>query len=147
MQRIENLLAAYGDGTDGHSPTIEQWKRLLDRPAGNNITLVNFFKLNDVAQYPADAPESRESLTGNDAFGRYAQTSVPTVEKVGGQFLLLGPATGVLFGEEEDWDLIAVGSYPGLENLMALFEDQAYQKVARHRSAACARLKVFICPA
>ena len=143
MDRIDRLLAVYGNGEDGSAPSRAQWSNLLDQQADNNITLVNFFKMRDQAAY-GDVDET--AATGEEAFARYAEVSVPTVERVGGRFLLLGPCEGTLFGAEEDWDLIAVGTYPSLHALMALMEDEDYQQACRHRSAALARQKVFICP-
>ena len=39
--RIRDLLARYGDGSDGSAPSAAQWRRLLSRPADAPITLIN----------------------------------------------------------------------------------------------------------
>ena len=52
---------------------------------------------------------------------------MPALERAGGRFLLVGPCEGGFAGADEDWDLIAIGSYPDTESLLALYEDDAYR--------------------
>ena len=145
--RVRRLLDHYGDGAGGAAPTAAQWRHVVERPADGPITLINFFKMRDRADYPegSGAPEAPGS--GEEAFARYAEVSVPSLDKVGGKFLLLAPFEASFLGEEEDWDLVAIGSYPNTESLLALYEDPDYRAVFFHRAAACARQKVLICPA
>jgi uncharacterized protein (DUF1330 family) len=142
--RIDRLVEWYGDGGDGSSPAREQWRRLLDRPADAPVTLVNFFKMRERAQYPDAAEAPGEPESGQDAFSRYGAVSIPTLEKIGGKFLLIAPFEAVLVGESEDWDLIAIGSYPNSAAVLALFEDTGYRDAFHHRTAACERQKVVV---
>ena len=141
--RTDSLIAAYGDGRDGAAPTVRQWEALLNRDPDRPVTLVNLFKLRRLADYRGGP----EGGSGQDAFDRYAAVSVPSMERAGGRFLLVAPAAGAFCGEEEDWDLVAVGAYPDLHALFRLFDDPDYQSVFRHRTAACARQKVIVCDA
>ncbi len=143
--RIERLSDCYGEGADGSAPTPAQWRALLERPQDQPITLINFFKLHAQAVYPAGAAQAAAS--GEAAFARYAEVSVPTVEKVGGRFLLLAPFEATFMGETEDWDLVAIGSYPNAAALLALLEDEAYVAAYPHRVAALERQKVLACAA
>lgn len=127
---IDALSAAFGDGSDGASPTPDQWRRVLERPADQPVTILNLFKIRDQA-----------------AFDRYAEVSIPAMQKAGGKFLLIAPCAGTFMGEDEDWDLVAIGSYPDAESLLRLFDDPAYVAAYPHRSAACSRQKVLICDA
>ena len=127
--RVGRLVSWYGDGSDGSAPTAEQWRRLLARPAGTAPTLVNFFKFHE---------------SGAETFARYTAVSMPTLEKVGGRFLHVAPFGASLVGKDEDWDLVAIGSYPDTEAVLALFEDEAYREAFAHRRAACARQKVLV---
>lgn len=149
MQNLENRLAAlvnvYGDGTKGGTPTIAQWRHLLETESSGKTTLINFFKMRDQAEYPSASSSDHKPCTGEQAFMRYAEVSVPTLEKVGGSFLLHGPFDGMFTGEDEDWDVIVVGTYPTRGAVLALFENLDYQGAFLHRSAACSRQKVFIC--
>lgn len=146
-QRLRRLVEWYGDGSTGAAPTPTQWHRLLDHPSDAPITLLNFFKIADVARGPDGAPAGAEPGSGQAAFARYSSVSVPTLERVGGRFLLLGQAGGELVGDEDDWDVIAVGSYPNPAAALALFEDPEYRAAYPYRVAACERQKVVICTA
>ena len=146
--RLDRLVAWYGDGADGAAPTRAQWRALLERPADQPVTVVNFFKLRGQAVYPEGTEATNASgSSGKEAFDRYAAVSGPTLEKVGGRFLLLAPFEAALMGAEEDWDLVVVGTYPDSEALLALHEDADYRSVYPHRSAALERQKVFACSA
>lgn len=144
-ERVDRLVAWYGDGANGASPTRSQWHHIVSRPADAPVTLLNLFKLRDLALYAEKTAEAKAQGTGQDAFDRYATVSIPTLEKVGGKFLLVAPFEQAFIGEEEDWDLTAIGSYPNNTALLALFEDADYRAVYHHRTAACARQKVVVC--
>lgn len=143
--RVAQLVAWYGDGADGSSSTQEQWRRLVGRPADRPVTLVNFFKLRDQALYADEAMAPQEPGSGQEAFDRYAAVSIPTMERVGGRFLLVAPFEAGFVGEDEDWDLVAIGTFPHKEVLLALWEDADYRACYPHRTAACARQKVVVC--
>ena len=140
--RVDQLVKWYGEGADGSSPTHDQWARIVGRPEDQPITLINFFKMRDLALY---SDNEQSSVSGQEAFERYAAVSMPTLEKVGGSFLLVAPFEGMFAGAPEDWDLVAIGSYPNTAALLNLFEDEAYRSVFNHRVAACERQRVFVC--
>ena len=146
-ERIDRLLGHYGDGVDGSAPTAEQWRHVFERPADRPITLINFFKMRSRAAYPQGVSAAEAEATGQEAFARYSEVSIPTVEKVDGRFLLVAPLEAMFLGGAEDWDLVAIGSYADTTALLALFEDPGYQAVSHHRAAACERQKVLICAA
>ena len=155
--RVARLVAWYGDGSDGASPTAEQWRQVVGRPAESPITLINFFKLRDRALYRDEAlapvvteggqsgQKSGQAESGKAAFDRYAAVSIPTMEKIGGRFLLVAPFEAGFVGAEEDWDLVAIGSFAHKEVLLSLWEDADYHAAYPHRTAACARQKVVVC--
>lgn len=144
-KRIENLALLYGDGADGACPTPAQWRALIDKAPDGGVTLINFFKMREEAVYPAGSETATDPGTGDEAFQRYAAVSGGVLEKVGGHFMLVAPCKGSLVGEDESWDLIAIGTYPDVDSVLALFEDEDYRRVYGHRTAACARQKVFFC--
>lgn len=138
---VKQFTDWYGPGLAGSSPNQAQWTRILSRPADKPVTLINFFKLRDSALYP----DGSDAVTGQEAFSSYASVSVPTMERVGGTFLFVGPYQGTFLGDDEDWDLTAIGSYPNLGAFIALYSDEAYRSVFHHRTAACERQKVLVC--
>ncbi|MEO9873689.1 MAG: hypothetical protein ABJF69_02625, partial [Anderseniella sp.] len=104
----QDFVDWYGNGSDGSCPTMQQWQRILDLPADAAVTLINFFKLNEVADYPGGFAGMETNVSGQDAFNRYASVSIPTMGKVGGRFLHDGPFAGQFNGDEEDWHIIAI---------------------------------------
>ena len=158
---VEQFSDWYGNGDAGDCPTESQWKRIADFPPDKPFALINFFRFRSTALYsdrvgassegshagasPATGnATNRTPLTGREAFDLYANVSVPTMERVGGQFLHVGPALGSLLGEEERWDLVAIGRYPDLEAFLGLYGDPDYRRAFLHRKAACARQRVYI---
>lgn len=143
-QRANQLVEWYGEGADGTSPTRSQWLHLMERPVDAPITFVNFFKMKDVID---DQTIDEGIKTGEEAFAKYAEVSVPTVEQVGGKFVLLAPFETTFLGEGEDWDLIAVGSYPNAAAALDLYENADYREAFKYRRAACKDQKVLVCSA
>lgn len=139
-QRVDELTRWYGASG---GPDIAQWRRVVEGPQGTPVTMINFFKLRSIAAYP-DAPEP---VSGLEAMMRYAAVSGPALERVGGRFLLTGPFDATFIGEDEDWDLVAIGSYPDRAAVLALFADEAYRAAWAHRAAAVARQRVLIAAA
>ncbi len=135
-------MARYGDGSDGSAPTADQWRSILARPGEQPVTLINFLKLRSVADYGDASAAPEPPGSGGEAMVRYAAVSVPSLENVGGRFVLTAPFETTLMGEDEDWDMVVIGSYPSGDALLALFEDEAYCEAYGHRRAAVARQRV-----
>ncbi|MDO8289382.1 MAG: DUF1330 domain-containing protein [Parvibaculum sp.] len=143
--RLTRLIDVFGKGDNTSGPTPAQWTSLASRPAEAPVTLINFFKLRGEALYAKGTVAT--PCTGQEAFSRYAAVSAPGLDKVGGKFILLAPFGASLIGAVEDWDFVAIGSYPNLAAVFALFEMPDYQIAFAHRVAACERQKTLICNA
>lgn len=141
-KRVKQLMSHYGKGTDGSSPTLKQWRMLLALPPSGPVSLINFFKMRKRAQYPRGSEAT--PCSGEEAFQRYASVSGGALEQVGGQFLLVSPFKGSFMGQPEDWDLVAIGTYPNTDKVLSLFENAEYQQAYVHRTAACARQAVVV---
>jgi len=100
--------------------------------------------LRTVAKYEEDEPAPAPAGSGAEAMMRYAAVSGPALEKIGGRFLLTGPFEMSLMGEDESWDMLAIGSYPSLDALLAVFEDEKYADAFCHRRAAVLRQRVRV---
>jgi len=144
---VDDLIAWYGDGSDGATPTADQWRALLSREAASPLALINFFRLRETARYPEGTPEAGEALSGQAAFERYAAVSIPAMQAAGGSFLLVGPDQGSFIGPDEDWDVVAIGRYPDLPALLRLLGNPDYIACFRHRTAACAGQRVRLAAA
>ncbi|MEQ8443559.1 MAG: DUF1330 domain-containing protein [Alphaproteobacteria bacterium] len=140
-ETLSVLVDAYGERSDGNAPTAAQWARVLERDPELPFVLVNFFKFNAKADYgSSDEP----ALSGREAFQRYADVSVPSMQKAGGEFLAVAPFAGSFIGQDQDWDLIAIGKYPNLKAFVALYGNQDYIRAFRHRTAAVERQAVIV---
>ncbi len=142
--RIEGIFANWGAGQSG-LPSQGAWNALAKCPGDQPVTLVNFFKMRDLASYPTGTAGGEGSISGEEAFQRYAAVSMPSLESVGGRFLLVAPFGNTFVGAAEDWDLVAIGSYPNPGALLSLFELDAYREAYIHRTAACSDQKVSLC--
>jgi uncharacterized protein (DUF1330 family) len=135
---IEELISTYGEGKN--YPTRNQWQKLVDGKLDAPLTVVNFFRLRDVA----DENLINEKMSGEQAFAKYAQTSVPKVDRIGGHFILRGVVEGDFIGDNiEDWHIVAIGQYPKRENFLQLLSDEDYKKAFKYRQAAVENQNVF----
>jgi uncharacterized protein (DUF1330 family) len=127
----DELMAAYGAGYN--YPSRSQWQRLLEGDMAQPLTVVNFFKLRELA----DSNMIGEVMSGEEAFSKYAETSVPKVTEVGGHFVLRGGVVGGFIGENlEEWQIVAIGQYPRRENFLQLLSDPEYKTAFKYRQAA-----------
>jgi len=143
--RITAIIQAYGAGPEVGMPSRDTWARLAEISPDQPVTLVNFFKMRDRAYYPAAFVDDDVDVDGETAFNRYASVSMPSLEKVGGRFLLVSPFGETFIGSIENWDLVAVGAYPGPGSIISLFELPEYRQAYVHRTAACATQRVSLC--
>ena len=118
-------------------PAQKVWEQLMALPETQAVTLVNFFKFRANAAYPADYAVQDTHVSGKQAFDRYAATSGNCLSRAGGHFLLVAPFGGTFLGEDQSWDLVAIGTYPSASALLSLFEQAEYRSIYVHRAAAC----------
>lgn len=135
---VGEMVALYGEGEN--YPSHNQWKTLLEGNLEQPLTVVNFFKLRE----RADLALIKESMSGEEAFAKYAETSVPKVAEVGGHFVLRGIVESDFIGENlENWHVIAIGQYPRRENFIELLINQDYKKAFKYRQAAVEKQDVY----
>ena len=134
------LIGFFGEGEG--SPSLGQWRALVEAPDPGPICVVNFVKLRAQARYEAGATDS--PCTGTEAFLRYGAGSVPRILAVGGTVVFAGPQERTLIGADEDWDVIVVVTYPDRAALLRLFRDAEYRAAFRHRRAGVERYRAVI---
>lgn len=117
--------------------------RPLADAAPGPVTVVNLFKLREVASYPAGS--GLEGSSGLEAMLTYAAVSGARLAAVGGRFLSQGLMVGSLWGSDGvDWDLVVVAEYPSADAVRSLLSDAAYLEAYEHRRAAVEAQRVII---
>jgi uncharacterized protein (DUF1330 family) len=113
------------------APRPEQVREFL--ATEGPVTMVNLLKFRARAAYP----DGRDAeLSGEEAYGRYAEAMRKLVEASGGRFLFGARATGLLLGEVESlWDVVGMVEYPSARALLTIAASPAYQEIEVHRLA------------
>ena len=112
---------------------------VLDAIGEGPLTMLNLFALEEEATYPDGT-----ACTGLEAMLRYGATSGERLAAVGGAFITQALPTGVVWGEDADWDLLVVATYPSALAFWQLLADPLYREAFVHRRAAVARQRVTV---
>ena len=144
-ERIDRIIEQYGEGYDAGMPDRQTWLALTEREKDEPLTLVNFFRFREIADYPEATDEAETDISGKEAFDRYAAKSGACLMNAGGSFLYAGAFAQGFVGDKEKWDLVVLGRYPSLDSLLALFEQNEYRSAYIHRVAGCADQRVSVC--
>ena len=110
------------------------------RAAGDGpIVVMNFFALHETARYEDGPP-----CSGVEAMLRYSAVSGDRLAAHGGRFVAQALSAGTVWGADDDWDIVVVARYPGVDAFWALLADPGYQEAFVHRRAAVARQRVTV---
>ncbi|WP_068115318.1 DUF1330 domain-containing protein [Tropicimonas marinistellae] len=102
-----------------------------DQPFG----VINLLRYKTWAEYPPGVVSER--LTGQQAYEKYAELSIPFVNKVGGVPMWRGDFAVTLIGPEPvPWDEIVIMQYPARSAFETMLDDPEYRKTLVHRTAA-----------
>ena len=114
-------------------PNQEQLDGFLKGDTEAPIAMLNLLKFKKHAEYE----DGRETdLTGQAAYGIYAQEVQEHLAKVGGEIIFGGYVNRLMLGEVEDlWDSVAIARYPSRKAMLAMIMDPDYQESEKHRSA------------
>ena len=104
-------------------------------PDGQPFAIINLLLYKEWAEYP---PETEtEKLTGEQAYERYSELSIPFVNAVGGVPMWRGDLAANLIGpEDECWDEILIMQYPSRSAFQHMLDNPDYKAVVYHRTAA-----------
>ena len=105
-------------------------------PPSSPLTLVNLLRFKPSATYAAGVAASG---AGAEAYRRYLQELLPSVERAGGRVIYFGEVAATLFAPaHERWDAVLMIEYPSVEHFMRLLLDPQYVASVPHREAALA---------
>ena len=99
------------------------------------LNLMRFKELADYSSLEAIAPES--PISGKEAYTQYLECVLPLFTKAGAKVLFYGNAGAFLIGPgTEFWDAMLLVEHQSVAEFMKFANDEAYLKIAGHRTAA-----------
>lgn len=120
--------------------TQEQGKNFYMRQIQGEVVMLNLLKFKETADY-SDSPHLQpdEPISGKAAYKLYMKTVTPLLAKAGSSLLFSGKGGQVVIGpQDEYWDLVLLVKHESVAKFMAFANDEAYKKIAGHRTAALA---------
>ncbi len=119
-------------------PTQEQGAAYFGAAPAGPVVMLNLLRFRQVADYsqhPELAPDS--PISGEEAYLRYAEHTLPFLAEAGGELLFQGAANAHLIGPtDERWDRVLLVRYPSAQVFLSFATNQAYLAGLGHRSAA-----------
>lgn len=117
-------------------------EELATVPDGQPFAIINLLLYKEWAEYPEGTVT--EKLTGQLAYERYSELSIPFVNKVGGVPMWKGLFGVNLMGPTDKiWDEILIMQYPRRSAFEEMLNDPDYQKIIFHRTAALIDSRLF----
>lgn len=75
---------------------------------------------------------------GRERYEEYGESVAPSLEKVGGRIVFMGPPGQPLLGEDS-WDLVVLVEYPTRQAFLDMIGSAEYQAIGHLRTEALAR--------
>ncbi len=121
------------------TPNPEQFLDYVNSDLDGEVVMVNLLKFKATA-------ESGEG-SGSDAYGRYGDAVVKMIEEQGATVRWLGAARHVFIGDPtaDDWDAVALVSYPSRQAFIDMVSAPAYGEAHTHREDGLERTVVIAC--
>lgn len=140
------------------TPTREQFTEFAHGTREGEVVMINLlhFARPDDASPPGDAGNDAETgkskaatttTTGSGAYREYSDQVVKMVESRGGRVIWTGRPENVLIGDSEadDWDLVALVSYPSRAAFIDMVTSPKYEEAHTHRERGLDRTVLLAC--
>ncbi len=119
-------------------PTQESGRDFFSRNTAGRVVMLNLLRFRAIADYttaPDLAPPA--PITGEEAYRRYMEHTLPHLQKAGGTVLFFGRGGKFLIGPgEERWDAAMLVSQESAAAFLAFASNQEYLAGIGHRVAA-----------
>lgn len=121
------------------TPNADQFLEYVNSDLDGEVVMVNLLKFKT-------AGASKEE-SGSDAYERYGDAVIKMVEAQGGKLLWLGQARHVFIGDADanNWDSIALVSYPSRQAFIDMVSTPAYSEAHTHREDGLEDTVVIAC--
>lgn len=129
------------------TPTREQFTEFAHNTREGEVVMINllhFARPDEGATPPVDAAPSS---SGAGAYREYSDQVVKMVESRGGKVIWTGRPENVLIGDSEadDWDLVALVSYPSRAAFIDMVTSPKYEEAHTHRARGLDRTVLLAC--
>jgi uncharacterized protein (DUF1330 family) len=124
-------------------PNLDQFTAYAESDQTGEVVMLNLLKF----KRRADADSTDAGSSGADAYQRYADAAIAMVERRGGKLLWLGRADHVFIGDVDanDWDSVALVSYPSRQAFLDMVSTPEYQDAHTHRDAGLEDTVIIAC--
>lgn len=128
------LLQGFGDD-EGDGPSFGQVneeliRELLMAPTEGPFYMVNLIRFRERAEYP----DGRETdLTGREANDLY--DAIPWITAIGARPVFVGDVSATTYGEQGEWDQVAIVEYPCPLALLAMSAHPGFRATEIHKEA------------
>jgi len=131
------------------TPTREQFTEFAHGRSEGEVVMINllhFAKPDADADADPDAAATKNT-TGASAYRDYSDQVVKMVESRGGKVIWTGRPENVLIGDSEadDWDLVALVSYPSRAAFIDMVTSPKYEEAHTHRERGLDRTVLLAC--
>jgi uncharacterized protein (DUF1330 family) len=119
-------------------PSQEAGRAFISRQIKGNVVMLNLLRFREVANYSA-TPELAplEPISGEEAYRRYTEHTMPFLREAGGELLFLGNGGNFLIGPpDEQWDLVMLVRHRDVDTFLAFATNEKYLAGLGHRTAA-----------
>ena len=136
------------------TPTREQFTEFAHGTREGEVVMINLlhFARPDEASPPPNTDPgagagAAQATSGSGAYREYSDQVVKMVESRGGKVIWTGRPENVLIGDSEadDWDLVALVSYPSRAAFIDMVTSPKYEEAHTHRERGLDRTVLLAC--
>jgi uncharacterized protein (DUF1330 family) len=127
------------------TPTREQFTEFAHGRSEGEVVMINL--LHFAKPDPKPDASATKTTTGASAYRDYSDEVVKMVESRGGKVIWTGRPENVLIGDSEadDWDLVALVSYPSRAAFIDMVTSPKYEEAHTHRERGLDRTVLLAC--
>ena len=128
------------------TPTKEQFTEFAHGTREGEVVMINLLHFARSDDSGGDASTGKAS-SGSGAYREYSDQVVKMVESRGGKVIWTGRPENVLIGDSEadDWDLVALVSYPSRSAFIDMVTSPKYEEAHTHRERGLDRTVLLAC--
>lgn len=117
---------------------------LASIPQDHPVVMLNLLRFRTEAAYKRQPSGQNETLSGQQAYGLYAEQAFKFITEVGAKLIWRGQAKASLIAPaDEQWDEVFLVKYPDIGSFIKMITNPDYQAITFHRTAALANSRLI----